>query len=201
MTSLDKKAAEAIEGIFELLGGGHLNEIEERIDRAVERFTFDEPASFSTSIFHKVITDFVRHVYEHGLALQQKLSPVQGCAEAIAILEAHYKSTYANGYEAALLDAASPEGNGLLVVISAMAGAIKERERQRYSRWIYASRLDSLDWKTRCRVAEILIDRNRLFLPQELLHWDPALLASDIHGLMNLILHADGFAQQILTES
>ena len=66
-----------------------------------------------------------------------------------------------------------------------MANYIKETERQRYVDWVFRSRLKSLDWKDQCSITEEFMNREKPFIPSDLLAFHPDQLTHDIddHGL------------------
>lgn len=187
-----QKASENIEKILELIDPEYMRkEFDERIDEAADSFPFDASTPFSHKLFHKVISDFVRHVYEHSLRLSQKLTPIQAHAEAVSILEQHYSSIYHHGYDAALVDASNKELNGIALVLDNMAEIIKSREMRKYIQWVYATNIEMMDWQIRCLMASILIKRWRPFLAPEISRRSPAQFADELPDLLNLVLSTD----------
>jgi len=109
--------------------------------------------------FNDIISEFVFHVYKHAQACPRKLNRSQACDEAVDLLEQAYEGTHANGYHAALLDATDTSQGGMDVVLSRITDIIKSRLRQNYRRWVFAHCIDPSDWRAKCDIAAILLDR------------------------------------------
>jgi hypothetical protein len=187
MTSSDDQqaAGSVIDRIVELLAEQRLRQtIDDPLDAAASSFRLEEQPAITHVLFHRVLGDFVAHAYERGLPLPQKLSPPQARAEAIALLDAGYQGAHSSGYEAALLDAMDPALDGMTLVLTQLTETIKTLERQKYTRWVFTEALAPLDWRSRCRIAEVLLDRLRAFLPPELLRCTAAQLADEIPALI-----------------
>lgn len=199
-SEISRKASEAVEKVVELLEGEMMIEIETRIDQAVATFTFDQTAPFSHKLFNQTIADFVRHIYEHGLLLAQRLTPSQAMAEAIAILEQNYRNIDDSGYETALFDSSIPELNILAEIVDFIGGAIKARERQNHVNWIIAAHLESLDWQIRRRATELLVEKYREFLPDEMLRYPPSRFTDKLADLLNTALSTASDLQKIFDD-
>jgi len=200
-SEISRKASEAVEKVVELLEGEIMIEIESRIDQAVATFTYNQSAPFSHKHFNQTIAAFVRHIYEHGLLLAQKLTPSQAMTEAISILEQNYGNVFDRGYEEALLDASIPELNGLAEILDFIGGAIKARERQNQVNWIIAAHLESLDWQVRRQATELLIEKYRVFLGDpRMLQYPPSRFADNLASLLNTELTSDSSLQKILDD-
>jgi hypothetical protein len=200
MTNSDTKqrAERTISDILSLLNEEHLRrEIDERIDQASTAFQTTSKAVPSHRGFHEAISAFTGHIYEHGLRIPQRLSACQALGEALSILQQGYRNADTNGYDAALLDAMSPDQNGIEIVLSRMGEVIKATERQKYIRWVFASRLGPSDWHTRCHIAQVLLQRGREFLPAELLRCPPAQLADHCSALIITYLNAENLLRQM----
>lgn len=185
----DNVVATTIDRIFDLLDVEHMwRLIDEPIDAAATTFRPEEKPVTTHLDFHQVIAGFVRHAYKHGVPLPKTLSPSQGCAEAISLLEAGYQSAEAHGYEAALLDVLNPAQNGLELVLAGLAESIKTQERRKHVEWVFASTLGPLEWQMRCQVAGHLRDQLRPFLPPMLQQCSAAQLADEIPTLITIDL-------------
>ncbi len=79
-----------------------------------------------------------------------------------------------------------------------MARYIADKARARHIRWVCASRLEMSDWPTRCRMAEILLQRWGPFLPENLRACSPAQLANHMSELINVILSVNRMVNKIL---
>jgi len=187
MTSSEEQqtAAIVIDEIMKRLDEQRLRQtIDDPLDAAASSFQLEEQPNVTPGLFHWVLGDFVAHVYESGLSLRQRLSPEQARAEAISLLNAAYQGVHGSGYETALIVAVDPALDGMALVLARLTETIKALERQKYTRWVFADALEPLDWRSRCRVAETLLDRLSPFLPPELLRCAAAQLADEIPALI-----------------
>jgi hypothetical protein len=182
----DKRRAVAIiREVFEKTSEVYLQlRIDEPVGKAATSFEFDRDAPVTHKIFTRAIADFVRHVHEQGLWGKQELTVAQASDEAVAILEEGYQGPWDRGYDAAFLDALNTD-LGLEYVLGQMAGHIIAAARAKHVRWVWASRLELSDRSTRCLIAEILLERWNLSLPENLRGCSPAQLA---HHLPQLIM-------------
>jgi len=193
-----QKAGQILERIFFLLEETKVRrEIEDPIDEILTSVEITSQPSVSLDEFHQAIADFIRKTYRYGLRLSRELSLSQARSEAICLLEQLYQGSHSKGYEAALLDLTNPELDGLNVVLAVLAEGIKVRERERYIRWVFASQLDPSDWQTKCEIAELMIDRLRPFLHEELALCGPAQRADQLPEIIASELESGGFLQQL----
>ena len=189
-----------IEKIFSLLDEEHMRkEIDEPIEKAATGFRFDQKEIFTYAHFKRLIADFVRHIYEHGLRIPKKILSSHAFTEAVDILEKEYRSAYAMGYEAARLDASSPEMNGTVIVISGMTEAIKRIERRKYIQGVFRIHIVHLDWHERCEIAEFLIKSCSAILPSDLLNCDPVQFADNLPDLIMHYLQTGNLLKQLLS--
>lgn len=196
------QATQIIQKVFQLLDEERIQkQIDEPIEQAVKQFQFHSETPPTRQEFHRILGDFVRRLYEFGLPLRQTLSASQALNEAVAILQHGYVSQSAQGYEAALLDCKYPHQNGIEFVLRQMAEAVKAGERQKYFNWIFARYIDTLDWQMKCRIAEMLLQRGKDFLPPELLHCPPAQFADHCRALFQFYLKTETLYRQIATPS
>ena len=179
----DTRACDTLEQILTLLDETRLRtEIDEPIDAAAETFYVEQSQPVSHERFHQALAGFVRHVYRDTLRPARMLSPAQAGAEAIALLEMGYGQR-GRGYDAALVDAVDPRHDGMNLALAQLAEVIKQHERRKHRRWVFASSLGPLAWPDRCKVAEALLQRLRPFLPPRLQHCVGAQLVDEIPDL------------------
>jgi len=182
-----RKASAIIEEVFEKTSEEYLQlRIDDPIEKASASFEFDRDAPIAHQTFTQVTTDFVRYLHEQGLWFGQTMSAVEACAEAVAILEEGYQAPHGRGYYAAFLDASNPNLSGLEYVLAQMAEYITALARSRHIRWVWTSRMELADWPTRCLIAEILLERWKPFLLDNLCTCPPAQLAGHLSELINL---------------
>jgi hypothetical protein len=202
----DKRRAVAIiREVFEKTSEEYLQtRIDEPVVKAATSFEFDRDAPITHKIFTRVIADFVRHVHEQGLWGKQELTVAQASDEAVAILEEGYQGPSDRpgdrGYDAAF-PAALKTDLGLEYVLGQMAGHIIAVARAKHMRWICASRMVLADRPIRCLIAEILLERWKLFLPENLRGCSPAQLAHDLPELIFLVISANRIVNKMFGTS
>ena len=196
MNSKSRQNAETIlDAVFELLDEHHLYEtIDEPIERAIASFAFDIKTPVTHDYFIEITIRFVRHIYQQGLFIRQRLSFSQARSETIALLEEGYESAYATGYYAAYLDSL----NDIERVLTQISDHIKMVSRTRYSRWVCATRIDPSDWAAKCRIVEILIGRSS-FLPPSITRCSPSQLTDHIPKLINVIISSERSVDNLLS--
>lgn len=171
---------------------------DEPIDNAARQFKHQAGCPVSHKTFHKVITDFVVQVYDRGLNARWKLS-TDPLGEAIALLEGHYQSHYGHGYIAAALDANDAAQGGIDAVLYLLKEIIKNVERQKYFRSIFAINIETADWHVQCEIVRILVETYRPFLPEQIWQCEPWELVSQIPSIISLCLGVDSALQEILS--
>jgi hypothetical protein len=173
-------------------------EVDNWIAGAAEGFEYKPGAVCSQRAFLEVLGGFVRHVYKAGLRVPQPISFRQSQAEAIALLDRYYRSADDVGYDAAFLDATSPDDNGMEVVLSRVTETIKSREREKYTRWIVTRWLAPCTWTEKCAIAAHFVARFHRFLPPRLCMCNPAQLVDEIPDLLKAHLSTEGSMMKLL---
>jgi len=189
------KAQQMIKNILEITDEEYLYQnIHRPIEETFEKFEFDREIPLSHEQFIHTVSELLRQIYRYSFSPQQIMTASQARAEALAILEEGYQS-YQNardhGYDAAFSDASDTQDNGLEFVLSQLVELIITRARYRHIEWIYATRLEMIDWQTKCLMAEIMLDRWKPFLPQSILSCSPSQLADYLSDLIDVILSSD----------
>ena len=174
------------------------SQFDEPIDEAVRRFTHKADCPISHKEFHRVITEFVVWVYDKGLSARWKLS-AEPLGQVIELLEKHYNSTYGTGYTAAALDASEAGEGGIDAVLNQLAQIIKDIERSKHIKAIFAVNIDSTDWHLKCEIVSVLLEQYRQFLPEHLLKCKPWELANEIPTIMYRYICGESALQQILS--
>ena len=174
------------------------SKFDEPIDEAARRFTHKAGCPISHKEFHRVITEFVVWVYDKGLNARWKLS-AEPLGQVIELLEKHYSSTYGTGYTAAALDASEAGEGGIDAVLNQLAQIIKDIERSRHIKAIFAVNIDSTDWHLKCEIVSVLLEQYRQFLPEHLLKCKPWELANEIPTIMYRYICGESALQQILS--
>jgi hypothetical protein len=197
-----RKANKILEEISRTLSEEYLySQIDEPIERVLTNFQFDDTEPVTHQYFLHAIGEFVYYIHKDGLRLRQTLSKEQACAKALSILNKGYRNQDAQGYHAAYSDACDEEVNGLGLVITQMAEIIIGLEKDEYIQWVFASRLEPLEWSTKCPIAEILTERWKMVLPPSLLRCSPSQLAFHLPELISMHLHAEKAISKMLTKN
>ena len=193
------KATGIIDNVFELLDEERLNHLfDEPIETAVNSFKFEVAKPISYQNFIHITSEFVRHVYEHGLNIRQTLSDPQSRAEALAILDNGYQGSHSRGCFAAFLDISNSNIDGVEFISSQMGEIIKTKARERYISWVYSCWVNHADWLTKCLISEVLIERWGLFLPRQVLGCPSAQLAGELSELINTLRSSASFINRMM---
>jgi len=192
------EAEKVVEKVFELIDEQNLYlRINQPIEEAALSFGFDEKTRVTHHTFHHLISNFVRHICQKGVGIQQTMTDSQAHAEAVFILETGYQNLNSIGYYAAFLDAINPQLNGFNVVLTQLTEIITTQARTEYIRWVFATCIDSLSWETRRLITEILLERWEPFLPPSILRCSPAQLADHLPELINILNAVDETAHSL----
>ena len=187
--SLRRRAEAVIGKMACYLDEGYLDShIDAPIDRAVASYSENDAKPASHQCFHRSLARFVAHLHAYALPCQRRLSAAQSNDEAVALLEAAYEGTCANGYFAAVLDAALARPDGMEEVQVRLAEALKAQLRRLHVRWVFAKALPLSDWDLRCEIAAVLLHRMKSLLPANMADSPPAQFADDIPMLFTLYL-------------
>lgn len=196
-SDLEKLARETIAAIMvELDPDRTKDRFDDPIAKAAREFGYDPICPIAHKEFHRTVAGFVEQVYDKGLATSWMLT--DPLAEALWLLENGYESAvYGTGYVAALLDANDPAEGGIQTVLTGLAELIKDIERQKYIRAVFARYLHGCSWALRCEIAQVLLEDYRAFLPERLGKCAPAQLADEIPSLLLMLLSTNSILQQI----
>jgi len=198
-TDIKARARKTVETISTKLDHSLIeSQFDEPIDETARRFTHKADCPISHKEFHRVITEFVVWVYDKGLSARWKLS-AEPLGQVIELLEKHYSSTYGTGYTAAALDASEAGEGGIDAVLNQLAQIIKDIERSKHIKAIFAVNIDFTDWHLKCEIVSVLLDQYRQFLPEHLLKCKPWELANEIPTIMYRYICGESALQQILS--
>lgn len=198
---IKKHAKKKVETITAKLGDSLIkSRFDEPIDKAARQFTHKAGCPITHEMFHKVIAEFVVHIYDKGLNACWVAS-AEPLGYTINLLDNHYNSTYGRGYIAAALDAGDAQQGGIDAVLNQLAEIVKDIERQKYINAVFAVNIDPTDWPLKCHIVSILLEDYRQFLPEHLLLCKPWELANEIPFIMYRYICSDSALQQIVFSS
>ena len=180
------KVTAIIDEIFELLDADYIHKIiDGPFEETVESFEFDSKAPMTVQNFFKITGDFIAHLCRFGPGVRKILSETQARSEALSIIEkCYYHCSDDIRLDTAYLDATDNETTGIEYVLEQMANYIKEKARERHIKWVFATRLTCLDWKIQCSITRVLLDREKQYIPSELLAFRPDQLTHYLNDLM-----------------
>jgi len=183
-TEIRKRAREIIEVITAQLDDDLLkSRFDDPIGAVVRQFDCRVDRPMGHTAFNATIARFVEQVYRSGL--RSPTSLIDPLAEAISLLGDNYQSgTYGPGYVAAMLDANDEAEEGVRSVVVALGESIKDRERSKYVRSVFASHLPMGDWHLRCEIARILLEDYKDVIPDRLRQCAPAQLVEQIPSIL-----------------
>ena len=171
--SSEEPTPEAIlDRLSALLGEDRLRrEIDEPIDRIVakqldaRRVRADNPRQL-----HSFFGAFVKRLYLEGPCFTRHLSDTQAKAEAVRLLDQAYRGAHSRGYAAAVVDFMDKEWSGPAIVLGRLAEGVKALERQKRLRWAIATVFDRQSGVMKRRLAEVLVERAKPFLPDRIVN-------------------------------
>ena len=196
---IKKRARETVETITAKLDHSLIkSQFDEPIDEAARQFTHNTSCPVTHKAFHKVIAEYVMHIYDKGLNARGMI-PAEPLGQAINLLENHYNSTYGSGYTAAALDAGETQEGGIDVVLNQLAEIIKDIERLKHIKAVFTVNIDPTDWHLKCEIVSILLDEYKSFLPEHLLGCKPWELANEIPTIMYRYICSESALQQVFS--
>ena len=197
-SDIKKRARKKVEAITAKLDHSLIkNQFDESIDEAARQFTYKTSCPIAHETFHKVIAEFVVWVYDKGLNARW-MAPGMPLGQAIDLLEEHYNSVYGRGYIAAALDANDAQEGGIDIVLNRLAEIIKNVERSKHIKAIFAVNIDPADWYLKCEIVSILLEKYSWFLPEHLLRCKPWELVDEISSIMYRYICSDSALHEIL---
>jgi len=182
--NMEKRAEETVEIITAKLDRDLMSSrFDEPIAKVVGEFECEAKYPVSHKDFHGIIADFAQQIYEKALKASWRLTdPLD---EAIFLLENGYHSgLYGPGYTGAMLHANDTVKGGIEAVLTGLAGAIIEIERQKYIDGVLTWHLHGCSWQLLCEIAQILLEKYRPFIPPQLHERVPAQLVDVIPDVM-----------------
>ena len=183
-SNMEKRAEEIIEIITAKLDPDLMSSrFDEPIAKVAGAFECEAKYPVTHKDFHRIIADFVQQIYEKALKASWILTdPLD---EAIVLLENGYRSSlYGPGYTGAMLHANDTEKGGIEAVLTGLAGAIIEIERQKYIDGVLTWHLHGCSWQLLCEIAQKLLEDYKPFIPPQLHDRVPAQLVEVIPDMM-----------------
>jgi hypothetical protein len=171
--------------------------VEEPIDLAAQVFRLNIVVPITHSEFNRVISAFVRHIYQSGIPLPRHLSDRQALSEAVFLLEKYYQNEGVKGYDGAMLDAVGGDMGCIEMVLSRLVESMKLAEREKYVQWAFVENYSMLDWNEQERIVSAFMKQNETLLPTELLELDPARLVDDFHEIFIQYMSTESLVRQL----
>jgi len=197
--NIKKHARETVETITAKLDHSLIkSQFDEPIDEAARQFTHKTSYPVTHKAFHKVIAEFVIHIYDKGLNARWMLSG-EPLGQAISLLEKHYNSTYGRGYTAAAMDVSETQEGGIDVVLNQLTEIIKDIERVKHIKAVFIVNIDPTDWHLKCEIVSILLDEYKSFIPEHLLRCKPWELVNEIPTIMYRYICSESALQQVFS--
>lgn len=195
-SDLEKTALKTIEIILAALDESLIKrKIDGPVERAAEKFSYQRKSSLNYKQIHKILSEFVNHIYTIGLKSNWIIS--DPLAETLLLLDRFYQGTTSDGYTGAMIDAADSKIGGIDMVLTRLKEIIKTFERQKYIKGLFTSSIDNSHWHLKCRIVQILFEKYRSTLPPDILRCPPEQMANDIPSLLSLIQNSFTTLQEI----
>lgn len=169
------------------------------IRASAKEFKFDRTAQITHPVFLDTISSFVQYVYCRAWTPRQHLSLSQAGAEAILLLEKHYRNNAATGYDAAYLDALNPTFYGIEFILEYFTQLFIHAARNHYVQWVFHSRIDGLEWSKRRELAAKLIGIWQSIEPQGLKRVNPSQMADHCAALLLSLISSEDHISHTLS--
>jgi len=174
------------------------SQFDEPIDEAARQFTHKTSYPVTHKAFHKVIAEYVMHIYDKGLNARWMLSG-EPLGLAINLLEMYYNSTYGRGYTAAAMHVSETQEGGIDVVLNQLTEIIKDIERSKHIKAVFTVNIDPTDWHLKCEIVSILLDEYKSVIPEHLLKCKPWELVNEIPTIMYRYICSESALQQVFS--
>jgi len=161
-------------------------QIDEPIEAVFREFTEGMDYNAEPRTGHEVFSEFVQRVYRDGLRAPWKVADPD--ATTLLLLESHYRGLQFEGYSGAIQDATGPAIGGMTFALTQLADIIRTQERQAYADAVFTRRIDPSNWRLRCEIVEVLVERYRPWLPPHLLDYAVWQLLDEIPGMVLALL-------------
>jgi hypothetical protein len=138
--------------------------IDQPIELAVMTFACPEVVS-SQREFLDHLARFLQHVYAEVQPRGRQPTAEQARGEAVSLLE---QGGFPQGYRGAWWEASHAQGPGIPGILFELASFLVARHRESHERFVYSSVLDDLDWKTKCALSRLILEKWRDRKPPEL---------------------------------
>ena len=195
-SDLEKKALTTIKTILVALDESLIHgKIDEPVEKAAETFRYQQKSSLDYQLIHRILSDFVNHIYTTGLQSDWIIS--DSLAETLLILDRFYQGTSFNGYAGAMIDAANNKSGGIDGVLLRLKEIIKTTERQKFIKAVFTSAIDHGDWPLKCQIVQSLLEKYQPILPPELLGCSPEQIVDEIPSFLSLTQNSFTTLQQI----
>jgi len=187
--------------ICELQDVDTINAISARVDRAFHSFGSTQLGIVSHCEFIDTVARFIRHMYEHGLAVPSIMTHSAALSEGLDLLDRFYESGEIGGLEAAYLDVYDANGRGIDFVLRQLAETVKEREVHRYRNSLFHMAIDPTEAEEHMRIVKSLIENYGPMLPTSLTGENPWRFAKYYRDLIEVVVSTEHFVKQMRNSS
>jgi hypothetical protein len=189
-----------LEMIFQVLLISDVPEkISKRINETIDSFCAGGIDVSDHQTFNDCISRFIGQIYKNGLVFPKTLDSRTSLAEAISLIEQHYESQGASGYDAAYLDAVDKSGKGIEHVLRELADFIKSTEIAHWLNSFYLSNIDPIDKNRHLEIIIDLLKKYPLHLPDNIRKGNPARFIRYYRDLIELVVSSEKFSGQLVS--
>ena len=157
-------------------------QIDEPIETVLREFTEGIDYTAAPRTAHEVFSQFVQCVYRDGLRAPWKAADPD--ATTLLLLESRYHGLQFDGYSGAIQDATGPAPGGVTFALTQLADIIRTQEREGYIDAVFTRRIDPFNWRLRCEIVAVLLERYRPWLPPHLLEYAVWQLLDEIPAMV-----------------
>ena len=181
MTNLNK--------IMEFLDGEVIyKKIDEPLDEAFRKFSYQLSAEITQKEFNSIIKSFIEHLKDNEVTIFTTQATANESSEIIWLTEKYYQGHETRGYEGALYDTTTQGREGLESVLEGIIEKIKTNEREKYISCIITKHFTFLDWNTKKEIIKEIFNEFSHIFPPQLKESQIPQLVPRIEELINLII-------------
>jgi len=194
MTNLNDRidATSILDDVFQHMEESHLQQtIDIPIKMTAAGFDSYENEEITFQSYVCIIGAFIKKLYQLKIFCNQNLSDEQAQSEAVVILDRFYPNMNNDGLMSAYLDTLNAELDGNKFIIAQLANILTQIAREKYVKWIFSSKIHSLDWSTKCDITEAVLAQNDRHLTADIKNCPPGILVAELSDLIQAALASE----------
>lgn len=156
--------------------------VDDALDQAAATYVSSKATLGSTKELLLIAAEFLHHL-DITTSIANHVNGPRPVADALCILERHYRSTNGLGIAAVLVDCTGPAGP-VEAFLDAFLACVKSAYRQELVRSALTRCIDPVDWAGRLALAEEIMSRTEHWLPEPLRSRSPSQVVGALDQLI-----------------